>query len=293
MSILVATDLADASLPAVHMGALFAAARGTELRLLHVVDFTGDDNAWRVLYETADEIQAHATQEATAGLVAHYKKAIPAEHQRAFSSVVRFGRPADGVMAEATKTTPAMIVVGTVGQSWLQDVFFGRTANQLVRESHLPILAVPPGTKVASPKKILVAVDLSDCGDRALTQAKELAALFGATLDVVHAVDVDAQSAPLSALVPPIQLRFDEIVASRKAGLDKRMGDLNVEGAALHIEFGRPDRVIKEAAEKLGADFVVMGTHGRQGFSRFFLGSTAERILRATSVPTLVVSSPK
>jgi len=37
----------------------------------------------------------------------------------------------------------------------------------------------------------------------------------------------------------------------------------------------------------------VMGTHGRHGFSRFFLGSTAERILRATSVPTLVVSSPK
>jgi len=275
------------------MGALFAAARGTELRLMHVVDFTGDDNAWRVLYETADEIQAHATQEATAGLVAHYKKAVPAEHQQAFSSVIRFGRPAEGVMAEATKTTPAMIVVGTVGQSWLQDVFFGRTANQLVRESHLPILAVPPSTKVSPPKKILVAVDLSECGDRALAQAKELADLFGATLDVVHAVDVDAQAAPLSALVPPVQLRFDEIVASRQAGLEKRLNDLHVEGATLHIEFGRPDRVIKEATEKLGADFVVMGTHGRHGFSRFFLGSTAERILRATSVPTLVVSSPK
>jgi len=293
MSILVATDLADATLPAVHMGALFAKARGTELRLLHVVDFTGDDNAWRVLYETTEEIQDHATQEATAGLVAHYKKAVPSEYQTTFSSVVRFGRPAEGVLAEAQKSAPAMIVVGTVGQSRLQEVLFGRTANQLVRESHLPILAIPPTTHIGAPKKILVAVDLSACGDRALAMAKEISTLFGATIEIVHAVDVDAQSAPLSALVPPVQLRFDEILESRKAGLNKRMSDLGIAGANLHIEFGRPDRVINEVTKKVGADFVVMGTHGRSGFSRFFLGSTAERVLRATVVPTLVVSAPE
>ncbi len=293
MSILVATDLADATLVAIHLGALFANLRGTDLRLLHVVDFTGDDNAWRVLYETTEEIQNHATKEATAGMLAQYKKAVPADHQRPFSSVVRFGRPADGILAEAKKTVPSMIVVGTVGQSRLQDVLFGRTSNQLVRESDLPVLAVPPMTEVGVPKKLLVAVDLSDCGDRALAHAKELAALFGATIDIVHAVDADAQSAPLSALMPPVQLRVIEILESRKAALEKRLADHGLAGATLHVEFGRPDHVINQVSKNLGSDFIVMGTHGRTGFSRFFLGSTAERVLRTTAVPTLVVSAPE
>ena len=240
MSVLVATDLAHTTFPAIHMGALIANARNTSLRLLHVVDFTGDDNAWRVLYETADEIEHHATQEATARLVANYNDAVPEDHHRAFSTTVRFGRPADGILAEATDQKPELIVVGTGGQSGLQDIFFVRTSNQLVREAHLPVLAVPPSTSVGPIKRILVAADLSICGDRALATAKQYADLFGASVDVIHAVDVDTNP-PLSALVSPIQTRFDALLGARHETLAEHVAKAGLEGAKMHVEIGRPD----------------------------------------------------
>lgn len=292
MSVLVATDFAHATSSAVHMGAMFAAARGEELRLMHVVDFTGDDNAWRILYETADEIEDHATQEAVTRLTAHYRESVPEEHHRPFTTVVRFGRPADGILEEASQNKPSMIVVGTVGQSFLQDVFFGRTSNQLVRQSHLPVLTVPPKVAVHPPRKILVAMDLSECGQRALEAARAHAASFGAAIELVYAVDVDAQSAPLSALVAPIQTRVDEVLDTRKKAFMEHLEALGAADMLVHVEMGRPDRVILEVAERMGADLVVMGSHGRQGFSRFFLGSTAERALRSTKKPVLVVSAP-
>lgn len=292
MSVLVATDLAPATFPAIHLGALIANARDTDLRLLHVVDFTGDDNAWRVLYETWEEIEAHATTEANAQLAEQYRDAVPEQHHKRFSTTVRFGRPADGILDEVAANQPELIVVGTVSEGLLKNILFGRTSNQLVREAHLPVLTVPPTTEVHAFRTILVAVDLSECGDRAIAAAKDYAELFGATVEVVHAVDLDVQVPPLSGLVSPVQTRYDEVLESRRASVLARLEQHGLQDAPLHIAAGRPDRVVHDVAEQVHADLIVMGTHGRRGFSRFFLGSTAERVLRTSSLPTLVVSAP-
>lgn len=292
MAVLVATDLAHATQAAVHTGALVARSLHEDLRLLHVVDFAGDDNAWRILYETADEIEIHATKEAHARLVAHYNDSVPEAYHRPFETAVRFGRPTEGILEECQAHKPSMIVVGTVGQSLIQDVIFGRTANQLVRQSHLPVLTVPPNAEIKAPRKLLVAMDLSKCGQIALEHAKRLAAAFEATLEIVHAVDVAAQNPPLSALVSPVQPRYDELLASRRMGMEAELASHGAASLTLHVELGRPDEVIRDVAARVHADWIVMGTHGRQGFSRFFLGSTAERVLRVAKVPTLVVSAP-
>lgn len=52
---------------------------------------------------------------------------------------------------------------------------------------------------------------------------------------------------------------------------------------------GEPWREILEAARERGADFIVMGTHGRRGLTRVLLGSVAEKVVRLSPVPVVTV----
>ncbi|HYL27153.1 MAG TPA: universal stress protein, partial [Candidatus Nitrosotalea sp.] len=55
---------------------------------------------------------------------------------------------------------------------------------------------------------------------------------------------------------------------------------------------GRPWEAIHEAAREVGADLIVMGTHGRKGFAHFLMGSVAEVVLRESQRPVLIVRGP-
>jgi nucleotide-binding universal stress UspA family protein len=57
------------------------------------------------------------------------------------------------------------------------------------------------------------------------------------------------------------------------------------------VEMGAPHTAIVEIAEKEGVDLVVMSTHGRSGLPRMMLGSVAERAIRHTHCPVLVIPS--
>ena len=52
---------------------------------------------------------------------------------------------------------------------------------------------------------------------------------------------------------------------------------------------GIPDREIVRLGKELGADWIVLGTHGRTGLSHLLLGSVAERVVRTSPVPVLTV----
>ena len=69
---------------------------------------------------------------------------------------------------------------------------------------------------------------------------------------------------------------------------------LRIDAETVQIE-GRGDDVsdvILREARKRRCDLIVMGTHGRRGFSRVLLGSNAEQVLRGTSLPVLLVPAP-
>ncbi|MEK7715145.1 MAG: universal stress protein, partial [candidate division NC10 bacterium] len=59
------------------------------------------------------------------------------------------------------------------------------------------------------------------------------------------------------------------------------------------LEVGVPFEEIVKAAEKEGADMIVMGTHGRSGLNRLLLGSVAERVIRLAPCPVLTVRQPQ
>lgn len=142
-------------------------------------------------------------------------------------------------------------------------------------------------------RKILVPMDGSETAALGLQEAIKLAKGNGATLKAIHVVDdlvlINTQYAP--------QLLYDQMLATRRTGgtrvLEAAQAAARENGIELQVElldtFGGPADQIVEQAKTWGADLIVMGTHGRRGLRRLALGSDAEMVLRASTVPVLFV----
>jgi nucleotide-binding universal stress UspA family protein len=139
---------------------------------------------------------------------------------------------------------------------------------------------------------ILCPTDLSDASSRSLTYAATLARWYKAKLTVLHVVPsfdpMSVRSGDLSAPVRVVYPVSREGVLERLRQIVDGAGAASL-GAALSTEAGDPVRTIVDQAVALGADLVVMGTHGRSGFERLFLGSVAEKALRKAPCPVMTV----
>ncbi|CAB3961547.1 MULTISPECIES: universal stress protein [Burkholderia] len=141
---------------------------------------------------------------------------------------------------------------------------------------------------------ILVALDGSDTSSRALDAALAIAAETGARLTPVYVVDFlvpayDMYGYDPSILVDAFReegLRVTEDAARRLKARDVAGTPQisNVEPAGEDI----PHRIVA-LADEIEADLIVMGTHGRRGVQRLFLGSVAERVLRLATCPVLMI----
>lgn len=137
---------------------------------------------------------------------------------------------------------------------------------------------------------ILVPTDGSAPARTALDRAIELARTYDATLHVVSVVDV-GDAGVLSMERAPV----DDVQRSLR-GRAERMVDDAVElaeeagvRAESTVVLGVPHVEILDAAEEVGADLVVMGTHGRKGLKRALIGSVTERVVRQCDAPVLTV----
>jgi nucleotide-binding universal stress UspA family protein len=135
---------------------------------------------------------------------------------------------------------------------------------------------------------VLLATDGSTPASRALDPAVTLAAETGATLHVLSVVD----AADLGLFSGADVAGVDDVLRS---AAEATVADVveRVEAAGVDvvpaIRVGSPHREICAYADEVGADIVVVGTHGRSGLSRALLGSVAARVIRFAPVPVLVV----
>jgi nucleotide-binding universal stress UspA family protein len=147
--------------------------------------------------------------------------------------------------------------------------------------------AVAPG-RIAT---ILFATDLSPASERAFEEARRFARDFGAELVIAHAYD-PASVLALGYIPAHAYLDWeDEFRDSLSAKLDPLVALARQEGidARSSVLAGPPDQAIIEAAEREAAGLIVMGTHGRTGASRLFLGSVASRVIAAAPCPVTTV----
>jgi nucleotide-binding universal stress UspA family protein len=139
-------------------------------------------------------------------------------------------------------------------------------------------------------KRILCPVDLSDFSPPVLAHAAALARLYGAEITALH-VFAAWLPPPGQATYPGWMIQIPEARESITQELTTLVDPFATNGHALSLRTADGDAAteIVRHAQDLGADLIVMGTHGRSGFDRFTLGSVTEKVLRKASCPVLTL----
>jgi nucleotide-binding universal stress UspA family protein len=145
-------------------------------------------------------------------------------------------------------------------------------------------------------EKILVAVDGSTHSERAAAAGIEMARLYGGVVTVLYVIDKSKEYAPLGDLLSkavedPFAAMGDMLKKQGEEAI-KRIEDMaKTAGVSVEREIieGYPADSIISVAEKENMNLIVVGYIGASGLERFLLGSVADKVVRNSKVPVLVV----
>lgn len=198
--------------------------------------------------------------------------------------------PVDAIVATAEKIGAGLIAVGTRGLTGLKHMMLGSVAERVVRLAPCPVLAVKAGDSGQLPRKIVVATDFSEPGEHARSAGISLAKQLGAEVHLVHAFEIPLE--PLTrygVAVPTDAIPLARAAARQK--LDAAAADVRAAGVAVesHMTEVPAAPAIARVAGAIGAELVVVGTHGYTGMRHILLGSVAERTLRLAPCAVLTV----
>jgi nucleotide-binding universal stress UspA family protein len=138
---------------------------------------------------------------------------------------------------------------------------------------------------------LLVPIDFSRCSEQALDYACELAdKVGGATIHLVHALGIDVPDLGITITEHMIK----DLEHSNRAAVEAVVrARPKAKFATPVIRSGDARDAILDTAERIHADLIIMGTHGRRGITRAVLGSVAESVVRRATCPVLTVRAKK
>jgi nucleotide-binding universal stress UspA family protein len=138
--------------------------------------------------------------------------------------------------------------------------------------------------------KILVPTDFSSCAEAAAQYAVDLARRLEATVVLMAAYERPMFVIPDGdgSLLPDVTTELAEHVMTKLLWAREQLAHKDV-AVRLEAVDGAPADAILRVARDEGFDLIVMGTHGRTGVRRLFLGSVAEHVVRHAECPVLTV----
>ncbi len=296
LKILATTDFSDGSRDGVRYAISLADKLGATVALLHVIEpctWLSELGSLLPLPEDSEVVASARAQLAT--LAKRESKGAVAV---TCSVSVRTGNPFHAITTAALERAADLIVIATHGHTGAERFLLGSTAERVVRHAACPVLTVrtrpkPDRRNETLPfmlGKILVPTDFSKLSDDALPWAGLLSARLGAEIVLLHVVE----SFPLSYL-PARERTSDALVQlTEKSEGDlehtaRRMRKSTGANVSVVVRDGHPFEVICQTAKTLGADLIVLTTHGHTGLKHVLLGSTAERVVRHAPCPVLTV----
>ncbi|TRZ37300.1 universal stress protein [Niallia circulans] len=138
-------------------------------------------------------------------------------------------------------------------------------------------------------KKIIVAVDGSEQGEKAFEKAVSIALKNDAELILAHVIDTRS-FATVAAFDQSVASKADEFAKELMDKYTRKAERVGLSGVEKAIEFGSPRAVIpREIAEKYDADLIICGATGLNTVERFIIGSVSEGIARNAPCDVLIV----
>ncbi len=262
--LLVTVDLSETSLRAWLHARDWANRFGAELETVHVVEPPA-------AFPDPALLPPLPSRRLLAGLRRAALAGIRAKLGDAAKVRVLEGDPVVTVLRLARTRRPDLIVMGTHGRTGVRRLLLGSVTEAVVRRSPVPVLAIRAAPRPA--RSVLAPVNFAPWSEAAFRQAAEAAVAFGARLTVLH-VQSDPRSGPnprflLSELVRKLPPKLRELC-----------------GPDLVIETGAADERILAASRR--HDLVVLSGHVKS-LKELVLGTTAERVLRRSRAPVLIV----
>lgn len=142
-------------------------------------------------------------------------------------------------------------------------------------------------------QSILVPTDFSKYSDAAFKKSLEIAETFNSKIYLFHVVRSDADFSILDTFDDETQRKVQAKLDKKwetgfKNQIDKFPQTAKIE-IIKRVAKGIPYKEILECQQEIGADMVVISTHGRSGFKDFFFGSTVEKVIRRATCSILLV----
>lgn len=290
--VVVATDLSDASRPAIERGGEHAAALGVPLIVCHVVPDVFRQHPLMPTPAENDFLFGPDLIARAAELVTHQVTDVLGASAGDARVRVESGAPDEEIVRVAEVNRASLIAVGGKPREGAQLVL-GHIAERVARYAHTSVLVARDGSPT---KKILVATDFSEGALPALRVAATFARSTGAHVTLLHVMKPPSSMLPSAFMplgntwTPPAVAAVEQLEAlgrSTLEGLAKSHGF-----ASFEQREGDPADVILERAEELGVGMIVTGSRGRRGLARLVLGSVAEKVIRNSRATVLVAREP-
>jgi nucleotide-binding universal stress UspA family protein len=271
------------------------AQRGAALDIVHVIDespIVAESSTTAVAFDPTPLM--NALEDQGRALLDAARARCRAAGVEAQTRLIR-EFPVAGIDRTAEENGDALIVLGTHARTGLSRTFLGSTTEGVLRSSQIPVLAVhgdmvPPERLFT---KLLVAIDESDPSDAAVALAARIVRACGSAAVICNAFDFNdlLEKAGTYGYDPTPLL--DGLRENAKDIVDRALahGGFPAGTAVPSIVEEEPARGIVAEAARVGADLLVVGSHGRRGLRRLFLGSVAEHVVRHSAIPVLIVRS--
>ncbi len=275
-TLLCATDFSDNSVAAVKMANNLRKTLGAKLYVVHVFDLSATFvSTVSIAYARLEEA---AFKDRQGRLLEFCMEHLgrDAQTDRVKMLIQENSITSNGILAEADKIDPDLILVGTKGSSAVRELFLGSTASALIEKSKYPVLSIPPGFKSTVIKTLVYATAFEEADIMAIEKIVGLAQIINADIKLVHVSTKDEYAGEeqlqwfrdmLTEKVPLEKLSFDlkfsdDVVEELHQYLDEVKPQILImlerEGHSLISNLWHRDLVKRM---KLEADIPLMSFH--------------------------------
>ena len=245
---------------------------------------------------------AHETEEYRAGHTAEYLETV-VEGLRAegldVSSATPSGTPAEAIVAEADREPGTLIAMSSHGRSGVARWWLGSVTDRVLHMTDKPLLVVRSQQSETSIhedhfRTMVVPLDGSPLAEQILPHAVEVATHLDLTIQLIRVVPAVSEHTSLARETnnpnfEGIANQALDDAASYLAQVRERLLGQGVDTVENHILRGDPAGAIIDLADDTSDKLVAMTTRGRSGLGRWVLGSVADRVVRNSGDPVLLI----